>query len=244
MKLATFTRGDGPRTAALVHGATESSTAWLRFADILVERYDLALILVDQRGHGTSPRSDSYQLGDFAQDLVETLPIGLDYLFGQSLGGRATAMAAPTLLPARYIAVDPAFSLPWYFGPTMRVMAGIQTALPRSIQRARGIKRTGAESIDRQMANWDAFDRRIIPPLVKTANRPAFVPQPPAVPSTLVLAEKSIVVPAKEARKFGELGWDVRVLPGSPHDMHIQQPLELAALLDDLLVLPKTFTDA
>jgi pimeloyl-ACP methyl ester carboxylesterase len=235
MKLATFARGEGPRTAALVHGATESSTAWLHFADILVEKYDLRLILVDQRGHGTSPRADRYLLSDFAQDLVETLPTGLDYLFGQSLGGRATAMAAPVLRPARFIGVDPAFSLPWYFGPTMRVMARVQTSLPRSIQRSRGIKRTGAESIDRQMANWDAFDRRIIPPLVKTANRPAFVPQPPAVPSTLVLAEKSIVVPAKRAREFAELGWDVRTLPNSPHDMHIQKPLELAAILDDLL---------
>jgi pimeloyl-ACP methyl ester carboxylesterase len=236
MKLATFTRGDGPRTAALVHGATESSNAWLRFADILVEKYDLRLILVDQRGHGTSPRADSYELTDFAEDLVETLPTDLDFLFGQSLGGRATAMAAPMLRPARYIGVDPAFSLPWYFGPTMRVMASIQTAMPRSVQRAQGIKRTGAESIDRQMANWDAFDRRIIPPLVKTANRPAFVPQRPAVPSTLVLAEKSIVVPAKEAKEFAALGWDVRVLPGSPHDMHIQKPTELASILDDLLV--------
>jgi pimeloyl-ACP methyl ester carboxylesterase len=235
MKLATFTRGDGPRTAALVHGATESSNAWLRFGDILVEKYDLRLILVDQRGHGTSPRADSYLLADFAEDLVDSLPTGLDYLFGQSLGGRATAMAAPMLRPARYIGVDPAFSLPWYFGPTMRVMARIQTSLPRSVQRAQGIRRTGAESIDRQLANWDAFDRRIIPPLVKTANRPAFVPQPPVVPSTLVLAEKSIVVPAQQAREFAELGWDVRVLPGSPHDMHIQQPTELAAILDDVL---------
>jgi pimeloyl-ACP methyl ester carboxylesterase len=238
MKLATFTRGDGPRTAALVHGATESSNAWLRFGDILVEKYDLRLILVDQRGHGTSPRADSYLLGDFAGDLIDTLPTGLDYLFGQSLGGRATAMAAADLQPAHYIGVDPAFSLPWYFGPTMRVMARIQTTLPRSVQRAQGIRRTGAESIDRQMANWDAFDRRIIPPLVKTANHPSFSPRPPAVPSTLVLAEKSLVVPPKRAAEFAALGWDVRVLAHSPHDMHIQQPAQLAAILDDVLVAP------
>jgi pimeloyl-ACP methyl ester carboxylesterase len=235
MKLATFTRGDGPRTAALVHGATESSTSWLRFADILVEKYDLKLILVDQRGHGTSPRAGSYLLQDFADDLVETLPIGLDFLFGQSLGGRSTVMATPVLKPGHYIGVDPAFSLPWYFGPTMRVMSGIQTALPRSVQRAQGIKRTGAESIDRQMANWDAFDRRIIPPLVKTANRPAFVPQPPSVPSTLVLAQRSVVVPRRRAGEFAALGWDVRVLANAPHDMHIQQPVQLAEILDDVL---------
>lgn len=235
MQLSTFTRGDGPRTAALVHGATESSTAWLRFADILVETYDLRLILVDQRGHGTSPRADSYHLGDFAGDLVETLPSGLDFLFGQSLGGRATAMASPLLKPSRYIGVDPAFSLPWYFGPTMKLVSRLQTALPRRVQRNSGIKRNGAESIDRQLANWDAFDRRIIAPLVREANRPTFAPQAPAVPSTLVLAEKSMVVPPPRAAEFAALGWDVRVLPGAPHDMHIHDPAALARVLDDVL---------
>jgi pimeloyl-ACP methyl ester carboxylesterase len=235
MKLPTFTRGDGPRTAALVHGATESATAWLRFGDILVEKYDLRLILVDQRGHGTSPRADSYHVQDFADDLVETLPLGLDYLVGQSLGGRSTALATPLLKPGHYIGVDPAFSLPWYFGPTMQLMSRVQTALPRSVQRSSGIKRNGAESIDRQMANWDAFDRRVIGPLVREANHPAFVPQPPAVPSTLVLAEKSVVVPERQAKEFAAFGWDVRVLPGAPHDMHIHDPAALAGILDDVL---------
>jgi pimeloyl-ACP methyl ester carboxylesterase len=238
MKLVSHIRGDGARTAALVHGASESSAAWQDFADILVETYDLRLILVDQRGHGSSPRAGSYRIDDFADDLVETLPSGLDFLIGQSLGGRSAALAAPTLKPARYIGVDPAFSLPFYFGPTMAVMAAVQSALPRRLQRAMGVRRTGEASIERQMANWDAWDRRMIPTLVRTANRPRFVPQPPAVPSTLVLADHSIVVPAREAAQFAELGWDVRVLPGAPHDMHIQQPAALARILDDILAMP------
>jgi pimeloyl-ACP methyl ester carboxylesterase len=237
MNLVSHVRGDGPRTAALVHGASESSTAWQDFADILVETYDLRLILVDQRGHGSSPRSHSYRIEDFAADLTETLPTGLDFVIGQSLGGRAAALAAPALRPAHFIGVDPAFSLPFYFGPTMAVMATLQAVLPRRMKRAMGVRRTGEASIERQMANWDAWDRRMIPRLVRSANHPAFVPQPPAVPSTLVLADHSIVVPERQAQQFQALGWDVRVLPGAPHDMHIQDPAGLARIIDDVLAV-------
>jgi pimeloyl-ACP methyl ester carboxylesterase len=235
VQLATYTRGDGLRTAALVHGASESSTAWLRFADILVDRYDLQLILVDQRGHGGSPRGSSYHITDFVDDLVETLPRGLDFLVGQSLGGRSGALAAKILEPAHFIGVDPAFALPFGYGSMMRATAAIQSKLPRTTVRRMGIRRTGRESIERQMANWDAWDTRMIPYLAREGRSTAFVPQPPAVPSTLVLADPSLVVPRRTAEKFRSFGWGVRTLRGAPHDMHIQVPVALAAALDDVL---------
>lgn len=236
MKLATFTRGDGPRTAALVHGASESSNAWLRFGDILVEKYDLKLILVDQRGHGASPRASSYHIDDFVGDLVDTLPQGLDFLFGQSLGGRSGVLAAPTLKPGRYIGVDPAFTLPFWFAPMTRVMAAVDSLTPREVRRKRGIARTGEESIERQMANWDAWDRSMMGTLGREGRKLAFRPQPPAVPSTLVLADPTFCVPPKEAAQFAALGWDVRTLAKAPHDMHLQDPAGLARILDDVLV--------
>ena len=238
MKLATFIRGDGPRTAALVHGASESSNAWLRFGDILVEKYDLKLILVDQRGHGQSPRGSSYHIKDFVDDLLDTLPLELDFLFGQSLGGRSAVLAAPVLKPGRYIGVDPAFTLPIWFAPMTRVMAAVDSITPRETRRKRGIARNGEESIDRQMANWDAWDRRMMGTLGREGRKLAFTPQPPAVPSTLVLADPSFCVPPKEAAEFAALGWDVRTLPKSRHDMHINDPAGLAGILDDVLVAP------
>jgi pimeloyl-ACP methyl ester carboxylesterase len=238
MKLTTVTRGDGPRTAALVHGASESSNAWLRFGDILVEKYDLKLITVDQRGHGASPRATNYHIAEFVDDLVETLPQGLDFLFGQSLGGRTGVLAAPTLRPGHYIGVDPAFSLPLWFAPMTRVMAVVDSLTPRQTRRKRGIARTGEESIERQMANWDAWDRSMMSTLGREGRGLAFRPQPPAVPSTLVLADPTFCVPPKEAARFAALGWDVRTLPKAAHDMHIQDPVGLAGILDDVLVAP------
>lgn len=235
MKLFVRQRGSGPRTAALVHGASESSTAWQDFADILVEEYGLRLILVDQRGHGESPRSDSYTLESFRQDLVDTLPTGLDVLIGQSLGGRVAAEAVPALMPKRFIGIDPGFSVSWRVGLAMRLMNRMRPLMSRAAIRRSGIKRTGAESIDRQMANWDAWDSRMLPYLATTGRRVEYVPRPPVVPSTLVLAEHSLVVSAQRAREFDTHGWDVRTLAGAPHDMHIQMPAQLAALLDDVL---------
>lgn len=235
MKLFTHTRGDGPRTAALVHGASESSTAWQDFADILVEKYDLSLILVDQRGHGESPRAENYTLEEFTQDLVDTLPVDLDFVIGQSLGGRTAAHALPALTPKRFIGVDPGFAVTRGFAITMRLMNVVRPLMSREAIRKSGIKRTGPESIDRQMANWDAWDSSMVPYLAKTGLRVEYLPQAPVVPSTLVLAEKSVVVSPRRAREFSDLGWDVRVLRHAPHDMHIQMPSELAALLDDVL---------
>ena len=114
-------------------------------------------------------------------------------------------------------------------------MAGIQSRLPRKTRRAIGIRRTGSESIDRQMANWDAWDTRMLPYLSREGRRTKFLPQPPAVPSTMVLADPSFVVPRHAAEKFRSSGWDVRTLTGAPHDMHIQVPAALAAALDDVL---------
>ncbi|WBU37496.1 alpha/beta fold hydrolase [Homoserinibacter sp. YIM 151385] len=235
MRLFTRRQGDGPRTAALVHGASESSTSWRAFADILVEQHDFSVILVDQRGHGRSPRAERYTLELFTRDLVDTLPTGLDLLVGQSLGGRVAAEAVPELMPKRFVGIDPGFAVSWRFGLAMRVMNRIRPLMSRDAIRRSGIRRTGAETIDAQMANWDAWDSSMVPYLATTGRRVEYPPQPPRVPSTLVLAERSVVVSAERAREFARLGWDVRTLADAPHDMHIQMPAQLAALLDDIL---------
>ena len=56
MRLHAWTVGDGPRTAALVHGATQAADAWRDVAKILVDEYDLTVFLLDQRGLGRDVR--------------------------------------------------------------------------------------------------------------------------------------------------------------------------------------------
>ncbi|WP_221860848.1 hypothetical protein [Microbacterium marinilacus] len=71
--------------------------------------------------------------------------------------------------------------------------------------------------------------------LATTGRRAEYAPRPPAVPSILVLAENSVVISPRRAQEFSDLDWDVRARAGSPHDMHVQMPTQLAILLEDVL---------
>jgi pimeloyl-ACP methyl ester carboxylesterase len=240
MKLHTWTVGDGPRTAALVHGATKAADVWRDVARILVDDYDLTVILLDQRGHGRSPRAGSYRVADFTADLVETLPEGLDFLVGASLGGLAGAWASDRLRPGRYIGLDPAFALAASAGfsaSLLRLLGPLEAHVVRGLFRLAGPDEKGAtpDTQERVMAMLEDWDASMMSQLVRSARREPFPVAAPAVPSTLLLADDSAVVNDRMARGLRAVGWDVRVKPGAVHDMHLQDPPGVVAMLDDVL---------
>ena len=240
MKLKTWTVGGGPRTAALVHGASKAADVWRDFARILVDEYDIRVMLLDQRGHGQSPRASSYEVNDFGNDLVESLPTGLDFLIGQSLGGIAGAKACAQLRPKHFIALDPGFTLPAAltfmtyalaaFGPFKKRVAEWTLNLPGAIP-----KGSAPDALERVRAMTRSWDMEMGIPLVRSARTQWFRVAPPAVPSTVVLAENSVTVPRKMAEELRAAGWDVRVKPGAAHDLHLQDPRGVVAMLDDVL---------
>lgn len=240
MKLETWTVGNGPRTAALAHGASMGGAVWRDFARILVDEYDLTVILFDQRGHGRSPRASSYRVGDFTGDLVETLPEGVDFLVGASLGGLAGAWASARLRPKRYIGLDPAFALARSAGLSaqmLRLLGPLESRVVKKLFRMAGPEELGAaaDTQERVMAMMEAWDGSMLSQLVRSARRQPFPIAAPAVPSTLLLADDSAVVTERMARDLRGLGWDVRVKPGAVHDMHLQDPPGVVAMLDDVL---------
>jgi pimeloyl-ACP methyl ester carboxylesterase len=240
VKLATRQLGTGPRTAALVHGATKSGDDWRDVAQLLVDEYDLSVTLVDLRGHGDSPRGPSYEVPDFVADLIDTLPQGLDFLMGQSLGGVATAWAAPSLLPRRYIGIDPAFSATRTTAAGMRLLAPLGSSLfrlPDAVLSALLVppKGSAADTKQRIWAMWSKWDASMTRQLIRSGLREPFPVGPPAVPSTLVLADKSRFVPPLMAEGLRELGWDIRVKAGAGHDPHLEDPRGLVTMLDDVL---------
>jgi pimeloyl-ACP methyl ester carboxylesterase len=239
MKLATRTVGSGSRSAALVHGASMSGEAWNDFIPYLLE-FDLTLTVVDQRGHGDSPRADSYRIEEFVADLVETLPTGLDYLIGQSLGGLTGAWAAPALKPGRFIGIDPALALDRAHMMLIPVMGPIQVKLPTRVLNALGMppKDSPPDLLDRVRGMWAKWDTSSVRDVVASARAHPFVPGPPSVPSTLVLADHSWATPQKFADALRGFGWDVRVMPGRGHDLHQEDPRGLAELLRDVLEPP------
>jgi pimeloyl-ACP methyl ester carboxylesterase len=237
MQLHTKTIGTGSRSAALVHGLTSWTETWRSFAPILVEEYDCTVTQVDQRGHGESARGDRYRVTDFVGDLVDTLPTGLDLLIGQSLGGRTTALAAAELAPKRWIGLDPALFGNARLLKPLRHLVPLFHRAPEGLLRRIGAvpKGSHAEAMADVRMGWSKWDGSMLNELLQSVIDEPYAIGPPAVPSTLLLAHKSPWVPADRAAEMRAQGWDVRVKPNAVHDLHLQDPLGVAALLDDVL---------
>ena len=85
-------RGTGP-LLVLVHGLSESIRSWDPLMDDLV--VDHRVLRVDLRGHGASPKADSYRKTDMADDIAPLVGDDLPIVVGHSLGGMvATAYAS------------------------------------------------------------------------------------------------------------------------------------------------------
>lgn len=237
MKLAVRTMGTGSRTAALVHGVSMSGEIWRDMAAVLLERYDLTLLVVDLRGHGDSPRSDRYTPADFAGDLAENLPSDLDFLIGQSLGGLSGAMASAALEPKRFIGLDPALAVTRRMGFVLRNIGPYLPQFPDWLLHAFGAPSPGSapDTLARIRAMWANWDSAMMHALADANKAAPYALAPPAVPSTLLLADKSFAVPPRTADALRELGWDVRVKPGAVHDLHVQDPEGVVDLLADVL---------
>ena len=105
------TCGSGP-VLLLLHGVTRCGADWEPLLPALAE--DWKVIALDQRGHGTSPRAESYLVTDYIADVVRFVQeetADTIVLFGHSLGAMVAAVVA-TELPDRVrgiILEDPPF---------------------------------------------------------------------------------------------------------------------------------------
>ncbi len=242
MQLATHTHGNGQRRIALVHGLGVDATTWEPLIDEILAHVDATILAPDLRGHGTSARADSYSLEAFANDLVETLPRGLDLVVGHSLGGAVLKAAVGRLAPAHALYLDPGFklSLPstgltsrlfWATAPISVLIAAMLTA------RSNGSARTPYPARSQQLLRESQrrFDKRMAVAVFKDITfHPATVAQP-EVPSTIVLsAQSKAVLPDAVASELAGLGWDVRRLDGIRHDMQLQDPAATFAIARDI----------
>ncbi|MDR7385266.1 alpha/beta fold hydrolase [Promicromonospora iranensis] len=112
VELATTRWGAGPGRALLLHGIVSSGATWWRLAESLAED-GYEVVAPDLRGHGTSPRADSYLLADHVAD-VHALGTGWDLVVGHSIGGLLGALAAVAdrRFTRRLVLLDPALDLP------------------------------------------------------------------------------------------------------------------------------------
>lgn len=73
----------------LLHGLQDSAALWGTFAESV--RGDFHVVALDHRGHGDSPRAESYRLDDYVaetREVIERLGLGGGALIGHSAGGK------------------------------------------------------------------------------------------------------------------------------------------------------------
>lgn len=109
MKLFYRELGGKGQPIIILHGLFGSSDNWLTQAKLLADQY--RVYLLDQRNHGQSPHSDTFNYDVLADDLHEFLvtnSISDPILLGHSMGGK-TAMKFATAHPeliSKLIVVD------------------------------------------------------------------------------------------------------------------------------------------
>jgi len=243
MQLHTTTTGDGERHVGLVHGLGGDGATWQPLVDRMLATGRYTVTTVDLRGHGHSGRASSYSLDEFATDLVEALPTGLDSVVGHSLGGAVLVRAVARLRPRRAIYLDPGFHLAL---PTTGIAGRLFWAVPpltlgvASLAQARKTKAVRARYDAATVALLDGarerFDTKMAIGVFRDVAHAPIEAAPPAVPSVVVLSDDSpAVLPDPVAHLFEGVGWELRRLPGVHHDMHLEAPDRVFALVADVL---------
>jgi pimeloyl-ACP methyl ester carboxylesterase len=216
MKLHVREWGSGDRLAVLVHGITSDSGSWVRVGPALAER-GYRVLAPDLRGHGQSPRGE-YAAQSWADDLVETLPAGPEVAIGHSLGGLALALAVERLRPLRAVYEDPAWRVPAHTHEAAAAAFEARKEWTRE-DLARENPRWSDPDLDRSLAAiavWDQASARAL----LNGDGFDFVPTRPVVPSLLVLADPSALIPPELAEDLGRRGFSVLAVTGAGHSVH------------------------
>lgn len=206
--------GAGDRVAVLIHGLGNSSDSWWRVGPALADN-GYRVVAVDLPGHGKSEPLAAYSAEALASAVVASVPRNPALAIGHSLGGLVLAHAVAELRPGIAVYEDPAF---------------VVSSDPVVAEGFRSQKAWGIDDLEREHPRWDdasrrhkldaltAWDPTIVDHLGAFTSAPV---DAPVVPSVLVLADPSRLIPPPFAEVLATRGFTVDVVPGAGHVIHL-----------------------
>ena len=236
MRLAVHDSGTGDRVAVLVHGIQSDHRAWHRVAAELRDE-GFRVVAVDLAGHGVSPRSRRYSPAAWADDVVESLEpvVGdrIDLLVVHSLGALVASRVADRIRPRAAVYIDPAFGFPRGVHGALLKAVFVLSPRPRAWTLRRLNPRWGDDDVELELATLAVWDRRTLLGFTRTSTL-----TPPAslvAPSLVVLAERSMLIGARDEAALRELGMTVERVHGAGHTVFRDDHAAFMALLRDWL---------
>ncbi|MDX6346874.1 MAG: hypothetical protein QOF84_1664 [Streptomyces sp.] len=205
--------GDGARVAVLVHGITSDSGTWWRLGPALAGR-GYRVLAPELTGHGLSPHTDTYTLDAWSDALTAAVPAEPDLLLGHSLGGLVAALAVGRIRPARAVYEDPAWS-PSIDAGVLRGIHAEKSWTPDDLRAA-----YPAWPVEAQQAKYDALQRWDTTALRAFEGFRGYEPGAPDVPSLVLTADPSDLIPPARTAALAADGYEVRVVPGTGHIIH------------------------
>lgn len=243
--------GVGRRTIVLLHGLAGYGGEWAACARLLEERH--RVIVMDLRAHGASTsHPEDLSREAFADDVVAVLDAeGAEepvIMVGQSMGAH-TALVVAERHPdrvARLVMIegDVGGGGPGRLEEVVAAMASIPTSFSTLEHVADFFGggepgRAWAGGYEERDGRWfSRFDaslsEAVMAPLLLTERWHAW--QGLGVPVDLILAERSVLDPLRTSRML-ELrpGTGHHVVQSAGHDVHLEQPAAVAAVLERLV---------
>ncbi|MDJ0347441.1 alpha/beta hydrolase [Streptomyces sp. H10-C2] len=226
MKLNVHERGDGDKTALLIHGGMSDHRTWHAVEDELIAR-GYRVIAPDLRGHGLSPRGD-YRPESLADDLVESIPAGVDVAIGHSLGGLSLSFAVERLRPARAVYSDPGFRFGHLPANITQFMINmVRTATAESVRKMN--PRWSDADVAAELAGFALFDTGFF---ALTETQEDYLPASAVVPSMVQLADPSFTIDECSAQELRDNGFEIRTVKGAGHCIHRDDYAGFMASLD------------
>jgi len=234
----------------LLHGLAGHIGEWDHLAEKLSPRY--RVVAVDQRGHGRSERHPpEVTRAAFVEDIVavaDQLELERPVVVGQSMGGHAAMLVAaahPDLVRA-LVMIEAGPGIAGSDAPS-KIGAWLDSWPTPFPNREAAVEYFGGGALGRGWADgleerdgkwWPRFERDVMAAVIAEIADRSYWPEWAGIscPVLVVLAQSSFISAPDVDRMLRDRPETVAVsVPGTGHDLHLQQPDSLHAAISDFL---------